>query len=409
MPSINVEYSEPYKVLFEPYSYIGFKGGRGGAKSHNVAEYVVLRALQSKLRILCVREIQLSIKQSVKYLIEEKIRKFQLEQYFKSTQDSVICIRTGSEFIFTGLRDYSAHTIKSLEAIDICWIEEGQSITHRSIDILMPTIRKENALVIATWNPERPPDEKGKPGDPIEDFLAGSHPPDDSVVKHVTWRDNLEFSNFSDKQRRKLKQKDPLLYLHVWEGDYLKFADALVFKNWRIGRFEPPSDVNFMFGADWGFSEDPTVLVRFWVNMDERILYIDQEAYQSHVKIQHTPALFLQVPEADKGWAIIADSENPHLITYIRQQGFNIRAAKKGPKSVETGVKWLQDFDIVIHERCDHAINEFANYQYKVDKWTDEVTPILQDKNNHLIDAVRYGAEKLIRRGSNTSRKILIA
>ncbi len=189
------------------------------------------------------------------------------------------------------------------------------------------------------------------------------------------------------------RARDPEKYAHIWLGEYERKSEARVFKNWRIEEHEAPEGAVFYFGGDWGFSVDPSVLVRCYVN--GRTLYIDFEAYRVGVEIDHLPALFDQVPGA-RAWPIRADSARPETISYLQRHGFpKLIAATKGKDSVKEGVIFLQNYDVVIHPRCIHTIDEFTMYSYKVDKLTGMITPILEDKKNHVIDSVRYAIEEL--------------
>jgi len=151
------------------------------------------------------------------------------------------------------------------------------------------------------------------------------------------------------------------------------------------------------YGSDFGFARDPTTLVRMWVNTEKRELYIDYEAYGIGVEIDDTAALYDKVPEARK-WTITADCARPETISYLRRQGFKIRASKKGPGSVNEGIKFLQSYDIIIHPRCKRTIAEFGSYSWKINKLNNEILPVLADDNNHIIDACRYALESLFGR-----------
>ena len=171
----------------------------------------------------------------------------------------------------------------------------------------------------------------------------------------------------------------------------IKSTQARVFKNWRIEEFEAPADAVHRFGADWGFAEDPTVLVR--CHVIGRTLYIDHEAYMVGCEIADTPDLFLTIPEAEH-WPIVADSSRPETISHMRKNGFpKIMAAVKGPNSVKEGVEWLKSHQIVVHPRCTNVINELTLYSYKVDDLTGAILPILADDDNHTMDALRYACE----------------
>jgi phage terminase large subunit len=224
-------------------------------------------------------------------------------------------------------------------------------------------------------------------------------------VVEVNWRDNPMFPEVLRVEMEYDRGRDVDKYQHVWEGKYLQRSDSKVFKNWSIQEFEAQADATHRLGADWGFSVDPTVLVR--CHIVGRKLYIDYEAYQIGCEITDTPALFMTVPESEK-WTITADSARPETISHMRKNGFpKIMPAVKGAKSLEDGVSWLQSFDIVVHPRCTHTIDELMHYSYKVDPLTDLVLPQLDDKDNHVIDALRYACEGA-RRAQNTQPQIVV-
>lgn len=179
----------------------------------------------------------------------------------------------------------------------------------------------------------------------------------------------------------------------------IRNTKALVFSDWTVQDFETPPDVTLRFGADWGFANDPTVLVGGYINGNT--LYIDREASGVGVEIDNTPALFDTVEGARK-WTIRADSARPETVSYMQRKGFKIVPAIKGPGSIEDGVAFLQSYRIVVHPRCKLTAAEMATYSYEVDKKTGEVLPLLEDKNNNAIDALRYALEGLRRAPSPT-------
>jgi phage terminase large subunit len=158
-----------------------------------------------------------------------------------------------------------------------------------------------------------------------------------------------------------------------------------------VEEFDRPEGTIYRLGADWGYSVDPSCLVR--CSIDGNRLYIDHEAYMIGCEIVNLPDLFDRVPESRK-WFITADSARPETISYMRKHGFpKINAAQKGAGSIEEGIAFLQSYDIVVHPRCQHVIDELTLYSYKTDPLTGQVLPILEDRNNHLIDALRYACE----------------
>jgi phage terminase large subunit len=375
--------------------YIGAFGGRGSGKSWFFAEWLVERCVMRKTDVVCVREVQKSLKQSVKKLIENKIEGLGVGHLFDIQQSEIKCPH-GGVIIFQGMQNHTADSIKSLEGFDIAWVEEAQSISQFSLDLLRPTIRKPGSQLVFSWNPRFDTD-------PIEGLLRGENPPDDSVVIEVNYTDNPWFPEVLREEMEYDKRRDPDKYLHVWKGEYVRNSETRVFKNWTIEDFEAPADAVHRLGADWGFATDPTVGIR--CHIIGRKLFIDWEAYQIGCEIVDTPSLFMSIPEAEK-WPMVADSARPETISHLRKNGFpKIMPAVKGPKSVEEGIEWLKSFDIIVHPRCKHTIDELTLYSYKTDPTTNKVLPILEDKHNHVIDALRYACEGA-RRANNMKPKV---
>lgn len=340
------------------------------------------------MRSVCIREVQRSLEQSAKRLIEDKIETLGVGGLFEVQRDRILT-PGGGLIIFQGMQNHTADSIKSLEGFMRAWVEEAQSLSQRSLDLLRPTIRSEGSELWFSWNPRQATD-------PIDKFLR-EQPPPNSIIVQANWDSNPWFPEVLREEMEWDRRRDPDKYQHVWEGAYLRNSEARVFHNWRVDEFETPTDAVFRFGADWGFSVDPTVLVRCFAV--ERTLYIDREAYAVGCEIDRTPELFRQVPESDK-WQITADSARPETIDYMKRHGFpKIRPSKKGAGSVEDGVEFVKSFDIVVHPRCKHTIDELTLYSYKTDRLTGEVMPVLEDKKNHVIDALRYAVEAMRRRG----------
>jgi phage terminase large subunit len=380
---VGVQLPEWAEVLFdESARYVALVGGRGSGKSRSVASALVLRAAQKPLRILCAREIQKSIKDSVKRLLDDEIERTGLAGFFTST-DTEIRGANGSLMLFAGLRT-NIDSIKSMEGIDVCWVEEAQTVSQASLDVLIPTVRKPGSQLVFSWNPKAATD-------PVDAMFCGATVPPRSIVRRVNHTDNPWFPDVLRAELEYDRKRDPDKYRHVWEGEYLRNSERRVFRNWRVEEFEAPADAVLRFGADWGFATDPTVLVRCYVVGRE--LFVDHEAYGVGCEIVDTPALFLTVPQSER-WPIVADSARPETISHMRRNGFpKIMAAVKGPKSLEEGVEWLKSHDLVVHPRCVHLIDELTLYSYKADPLTGAVLPVLEDRDNHLIDALRYACE----------------
>lgn len=381
--------ANPFDCLRQRARYKVFYGGRGGAKSWNLARALLRFADNWTLRILCAREFQTSIADSVHRLLCDQIVLLGLSDRYEVTQNGITNLATGSLFIFRGIR-HNLQSIKSLEGIDLCWVEEAQTVSNESWDVLIPTIRKEGSEIWVSFN-------TGEENDPSYQRFV-EHPPESSIVRKVGWQDNPFFPATLDAERRYLLAIDPEAYEHVWEGSPRALSDAVIFRN-RVSfeTFETPEDARLYFGADWGFANDPTALIRCWVKGES--LFVDHEAFGYGVEIDETAQLFDSVPGARK-WPIKADCARPETISYMKRQGFNIAPARKWSGSVEDGIAHLKGFrKIVVHERCKHIAQEFRLYSYKVDKTTGDVLPIIVDKHNHGIDALRYSMDGHIKGG----------
>lgn len=385
--NLQIETPRVFLPLLQPSRYKGIYGGRGSGKSHFFAELLIERQLMTKTDAVCIRENQKSLDQSVKKLLEEKIVSMNAGAYFE-VQDAKIKNVLGGVTIFQGMASHTAHSIKSLQGYSIAWVEEAQTLSQKSLDMLRPTLRNPGSELWFSWNPRQATD-------PVDALLRCEIPPPDAIVLLANHDDNPYFPDVLRLEMDYDLRRDPDKYAHVWQGEYQRNSEARVFRNWRIEEFEAPEGVTFRLGADWGFSVDPSVLVRCYI--EGRNLYVDYEAYQVGCEIVNLPELFMSVPESEK-WPIVADSARPETISHMRKHGFpRILSAVKGARSLEEGVEWLKSFDIVVHQRCKHMIDELTMYSYKTDALTGTVVPILEDKDNHIIDALRYACEGMRR------------
>ncbi len=377
-----------FRDLYRPCRYKVYHGGRGSGKSWSIAGVLIYLAARVKIRVLCTREIQGSIADSVHRLLGDCIDRMGYGDYFHVTANSITST-TGSEFLFKGLR-HNIREIKSTEGVDICWVEEAQAVSAQSWEVLIPTVRKVGSEIWVSFNPENESDPT------YSRFVI--NPPDEAVVRQVSWRDNPWFPEELDKERRYLARVDPAAYAHVWEGECRSNSDAQILKGkYVIEAFTPRDDWDGpYFGADWGFSQDPTTLVKLWINGNK--LHVEHEAYAVGCDIDRTAALFDTVPGA-KTRTIYGDNSRPETISYLQRHGYpNVMPVEKWSGSVEDGVAFLRQFEqIVIHPRCVHVATEARTYRYKVDRLTAAVLPDIVDADNHCIDAIRYGLQLMIR------------
>lgn len=396
--------------VYAPSRYKIAYGGRGSSKSWGFTGVLSMLATGKPLRVLCVRELQNSIQESVHKLLSDRIDSMNLRPHF-DVQRQGIYGTNGSEFIFAGIKN-DPGKIKSTEGIDICFVEEAEKVSEQSWKVLIPTIRKTGSELWIVFNPH---DEK----DPTYQRFVKRMPPDCRRVE-VNWYDNPWFprelelerqyalqliKDAADDDERAQLQAD---YDHVWEGKTLKRSDAAVFRRRVVVEpfEEPPDGTRIHFGADWGFANDPTALVRFWItdHMDEvtgveyQELWISHEAFGYRTEIDEIPALFDTVPGA-RLWPMKGDCARPETISYLSRLGFNISEAEKWSGSVEDGVAHIKAFRrIHIHPRCKHVQEEARLYSYKIDRLTGQILPVIVDANNHAWDAIRYGLDGYIQR-----------
>lgn len=369
--------------LFEPHRYKVFHGGRGGGKSWAFADALISMTMQKKLRVLCARELQKSIRDSVHRLLADRIRQRGLDDEFTITE-TTIRHSNGSEFLFAGLR-HNVAELKSFEGVDICWVEEGQKVSAESWDILLPTIRREGSEIWISMNPDGPQDPTWV------DFVLNPKP--DSLVVQVLWYHNPFFPETLEKERAECQKRDPEKHSWVWEGKPRVNREAQVFcGRWRVEAFDE-FPARWRYGADWGFGPDPSVLVRAALRRNpetgEQEIYVSHEAWAKGLEIQHLPKLFEQVPGVRRG-IILADAARPELIRYMRRAKFAIKPAKKWAGSIEDGLDVLKGFGLVVHPRCTHLLEELTRYSYKVDPLTGAIGRAVVDRDNHLIDSLRY-------------------
>ena len=361
-------------------------GGRGSAKSWSVATYLPIRASQKKRRIVCARQFQNSIRDSSKELIEKRIRALGMSNQFTITDRYIIHDGTKSQFIFVGL-ERNVESIRSLEGADIVWIEEAKTISAKSMEILLPTVRAAGSELIWTWNPD-------KPTDPVDAYFRKGEPPPRSIVTEVSYRDNPFFENTEmPNELEVLKAGNFARYQHVWEGAYDVSYETKVFTRVRVGRPEIPADTPPYYGLDLGFGSDPSFIVKVFAFPEKKQLYIASEAFGRYTMDQ-LPHMVRGVTRQD-GDLVRVDSSQPGTIEFLQSRGINAVPARKGAGSVKTGILWLQSFEIVIDPNCEGMIEESHLYSWMTDKLTGQTLSTPVDAHNHGWDATRYALEDL--------------
>ena len=411
-------------------------------KSWAVADMLICFAHIGYERIGCFRELQNSIKDSVHKLLKDRIEALGLSFWFEVTRESITSLvphyfdpATGrvvdsrlynsaihsvrySEFLFKGLQRNTTE-IKSMEGITKAWVEEAQLVSKDSWELLIPTIRAMGSEIWITFNPDQEDD------DTYQRWVV-TNDREDSVVLRVGWEDNPWFPPALEAERLAMLKKDPETYEHIWGGHPKKLTEAIIFKDcYDLAEWELPERVEWRFGADFGFANDPATLVKFYITGTPPTaeLWIWDEIGEVGVETDHLPLFYKGGAQTFKDsfsneyvksfrglvgsdeWPIGADCARPETISYVARQGFRIFPAEKWSGSVEDGIATMKSFlKIHIHKRCVRTAREFRLYSYKIDpKRVDAmgkplVLPVIVDAYNHYIDAIRYGLDGYIQR-----------
>lgn len=404
--------------IFKPYRYKVLYGGRSSGKSATVIRYLVVRAMQRKTKILCTREYQSSIKDSTYAELRDLIYELKLNYDAKTNPkgmfvikyDGIVCTN-GSEFIFKGLsRDIMQ--IKSIPNIDICFIEEAETIGNELWEILIPTIRADNSEIVICFNPRE------KQSATYQRFID-SVQQDDELRIEINYPDNPFNSKTILAEIERLKIHDYPRYEHVYLGKVLDMTEDVIFKG-KIKILDMQVDrindiwvyknqrMEMIYGMDFGFSTDPAAMVELCF-LDEHTIYINREIYETKLlPSKYCEKIKEKMSEAiNEKWH--GDCARPDTIADLAHQGLNIIGAEKNKGSVEAGVEWLLGKTIIINPSCKNMIFEAHNYKYKTDKNTGKITTEIIDANNHLWDAIRYACFRLIQatRGGKITQQAL--
>jgi len=366
-------------------------GGRGSGKSFSAALMASVWGYAEPLRILCTREFQSSIKESLHAELKAAIA---TQPWLADHYDVGIDYlrgRNGTEFIFRGLR-HNVGSIKSLAKIDLTIVEEAEDVPEPSWLALEATVfRQPKSELWPIWNPR---DETS----PVNKRFIVS-PPENCLIAKVDWADNPFFPAGLDTLRRREQERlDPSTYAHVWDGAYLQNSDAQVFAGkFETREFEASTiwDGPY-FGMDFGFSQDPTVGVELYAHED--CLWVRRAAGKAQLELDDTSAFMCQAIPLMARHTVRADSARPETISYLQRNGIpGIRGVRKGPGSVEDGVAFIKSFKrVIIHPDCREVVSEFRLYSYKVDRLTGDIMTKILDAHNHYIDAIRYAIEPMI-------------
>ena len=384
-------------------------GGRGSGKTRTFAVMAAIKGYMYAEQgisgvILCGREFMNTLADSSMEEIKQAIREVPfLNDYYEMGENYIRSKNRKIEFLFIGLR-YNLDSIKSKARILLCWVDEAESVSQAAWDKLEPTSRGiDEAEIWVVWNPEK----KGSPCD-IKFRHEQIFDPDTGeligVGAEVNWRDNPKFPKILDRQRRiALKNLAPEKYNWIWEGGYNENSESQIFANkYVVQEFAPDPyywDGPYQ-GLDFGFANDPSAFVRCWIHAN--CLYIEVDCGGLEIETDHLYGFIKHYCDKMDDVTTRADNARPESISALKRKGMRVVACEKGKGSVEDGIAFIRSFEkVIIHPRAKNAKNEFDNYSYKVDRLTGEVLPIIVDKHNHWIDALRYALEPIMKGRGN--------
>lgn len=371
-----IEIPIEYKGLFDDgWREAAIYGGRFSLKSHTVARYLLIRARQKKTRVGCFREFQNSITESSHQLLADLIKQYELNE-FEVTNNSIVNRLNGSDFIFKGLYQ-NEQSIKSIEGIDIAWVEEAQTITKNSLEVLTPTIRKEGSQIIYTYN-------RLLENDPVHQRLVLEGRPNTLVI-NVNYDIALKYKMMPEVIRLEMeddKEKRPNLFKHKWLGEPSN-RERKIYKDWNIIDEIPFEARLERRGLDFGYTNDPTAIVDIYYYNGGYIL--DEVLYQKGLSNKQ----IADVLASNASILTVADSAEPKSIDEIKFYGINIQPAEKGQGSILQGIQFVQDQKISVTRRSQNIIREYGVYLWKVDR-NDVIINVPEGGNDHCMDALRY-------------------
>lgn len=380
--------------LFRPARYKILHGGRGGGKSWGIANYLLTSAAQQPLRILCCREFQASIRESVHRLLAEMIREHGLEDRFDILDKSIRSREDGgSEFIFEGLR-HNAGKIRSLEGIDKVWVEEAANVSKSSWEILIPTIRKDGSEIIVSFNPELETDET------YERFVK--HPPSNAVVMKVNYDDNPWFPEVLRLEMEDLKRRDPDAYQHVYLGECRLTLDGAIYarelreatEEGRIAHvpYDPTKPVSVY--CDLGWADLTSIWFAQHIAGEVRLIDFlegQQRPWNDYLKeLQAKPYVYgtLWLPHDAQAKAL---GTGRSIEEISRNVGWRVRIVPK--LSVADGINATRTLFTTLwfdRDNCADGLQSLRHYRYELDPNGQFSRNPLHDQASHGADALRY-------------------
>jgi len=393
-----IEIPQKLLPLFQPKRYKVIHGGRGSAKSWSVARALVSIGATKPIRVLCARETQKSIQESVHRLLKDQIESLGLDQFY-TIQENKILGTNGTEFTFAGIRQQGVANLKSYEGTDICWVEEAQVVTKKSWDVLIPTIRKPGSEIWVTFNPELDTDET------FSRFVV--RPPEESVIIEMNWQDNPWFPPELDKERRQWLDRDPVGYLTTWEGKCRPAVEGAIYANeieatQREGRIRAvPYDPQLKVHTVWdlGWNDSMSIICVQRVASEVRVIDYIEDSHRT------VDSYVMQLQERKWNWGtdyIPHDGAHRDFKSgkstqeLLQTLGRNVQVLARG--NPEEGIRLARMifprtyFDA---DRCTELVNHLKRYRRQINQVTQEAGAPLHDEHSHAADAFRYLAQSL--------------
>ena len=377
-PEINIK----FKPLYTDKSrYFVLTGGRGSSKSYSVSDFIVRLLLEAGHTVLFTRYTLTSAHISIIPEFVEKINLLGLGELFQITKTEITC-SNGSRIIFRGIQTSSGNqtaNLKSIQGVTTWVLDEAEELTDETVfDKIDESIRVKalqnrvililNPVTSAHWIYKR--------------FFEHGNQGNTTYI-HTTYLDNIKhLSDSFIEKATELKAKNELKYNHRFLGQWLDQADGVVFTNWIEGEPLPDIEAMEIYGQDYGFSNDPTTLIRCLIDTKQKVIYLQEMFYQTGLSTEQIAVLNKTYAP---GQLIIGDSAEPRLIDELRQRSINIKPAEKGQGSVSAGLLGMQDYQLIVHPDSHNLKKELRNYV-----WLDSTAKLVIDDYNHLIDAARY-------------------
>lgn len=388
----NVQFPHKLQPLFKPHRYKVLVGGRGGAKSWGVARALLTLGASKTMRILCAREVQTSIGDSVLQLLEDQIHALGLDSFY-TVQKTAIIGRNGTTFGFEGLR-HNVNSLKSYEGADICWVEEAVTVSKNSWDVLIPTIRKDDSEIWITFNPELEEDET------YQRFVV--NPPDDAVVLHMSYMDNPWFPDVLKQEMEYMRLNRPLDYENVWLGKPRQAVEGAIYANeldlaFREGRItKVPYNQAHLVNTYWDLGHSDQTAIWFIQQLGFEYRILDYYS-NSHEKLHHYLKI-IQEKEYNYGMHYLphdAKAEtlaaNKTVENQVRDVLKNVAVVPAG--RVQDGIEQVRLKFAVSYfdkDKCEDGLTALRRYAYKRDQETGRIS-VNPEHNiwSHGADAFR--------------------